>query len=99
MKDDLAQASELAAKLKELSQTIRTPYANNIPRSGDDVAVEQMAVFGQLLVVLARYMDTAQRTIKNLTWAIFVLTAILAFDELPRLSPHIDALLQLFNSH
>jgi hypothetical protein len=54
MKDDLTEASELAAKLKELSQTIRTPYANNIPRSGDEVAVDQIAVFGELLVVLAR---------------------------------------------
>lgn len=84
MKDELAQASELAAKLKELSQTIRTPYASNIPRSGDDVAVEQMAVFGQLLVVLARYMDRAQKTIRNLTWVLTVLTGLLVIEAVAR---------------
>jgi hypothetical protein len=36
-----------------------------------------LAVFGKLLVVLARYMDKAQKKIELLTWVIAVLTAFL----------------------
>jgi hypothetical protein len=35
----------------------RTDRLPNVPRSGDEVAIDQLAVFGELLVVLARYMD------------------------------------------
>ena len=76
MKSDLDQASELAAKLQELAKQQSLPRPN-IPRSGDEVVVDQLAVFGNLLVVLARYVDGAQTTIKRLTVVLTVLTALL----------------------
>jgi len=66
MTSELALASELTGRLQELAKQIKLP-APNLPRSGDEVVIDQLAVFGELLVVLARYMDKAQKTIKNLT--------------------------------
>jgi hypothetical protein len=60
----------------------------NLPRSGDEVAIDQLAVFGELLVVLARYMDRAQNTIKWLTVVLTVLTAVLVIDALLRWFVH-----------
>jgi hypothetical protein len=70
MKSELTQASELTAKLAELAKQAGS-------RNGDEVAVNQLATFGELLVVLARYMDRAQKTIRNLTWVLTVLTFFL----------------------
>jgi hypothetical protein len=70
--DSLRQASDLVAKLRDLA--IPRPH---IARSGDEIATEQLAVFGELLVALARYMDGAQRTITRLTWVLTVLTTVL----------------------
>jgi len=89
MRSELDQASELTAKLRELAKSGRTAYGATVPRSGDEVAVDQLAVFGELLVVLATYMDRAQKTIRNLTWALTALTAVLV----------IDALIRVFNLH
>jgi hypothetical protein len=43
-----------------------------------------LAVFGELLVVLARYMDRAQSTIRNLTWVLTVLTGLLVLEAVAR---------------
>jgi hypothetical protein len=87
MKSDLDQASELVAKLQELAKQIALPRPN-IPRSGDEVAIDQLAVFGNLLLVLARYMDGAQTTIKRLTVVLTVLTALLVVDAFARYFVH-----------
>lgn len=79
MGDDLKRASELVGELKKLSKQAAPPYAT-LPRSGDEIAIDQIAVFGELLVELTRYMDRAQRTIKNLTVAIAGLTALLVAE-------------------
>jgi hypothetical protein len=62
----------------------RTDRLPNIPRSGDEVAIDQLAVFGELPVVLARYMDRAQSTIRNLTWVLTVLTGLLVLEAVAR---------------
>jgi hypothetical protein len=51
-----------------------------LPRSGQDIAADQIPVFGELLVVLATDLDKAQRKIELLTWVITVLTAVLVID-------------------
>jgi hypothetical protein len=84
MSDNLRQASELVEKLQALAKQMPLPRPN-LPRSGDEVVIDQLAVFGELQVVLARYMDKAQRTIKWLTWVLTVLTALLVFEAAPRL--------------
>ncbi len=84
MDDDMKRASELTAKMKRLAEQMPSPRPN-LPRSGDEVAVDQIAVFGELLVLLASYMDRAQSTIKRLTWVITALTALLVVDALLRL--------------
>ncbi len=89
MRSELGDASELIAKLGELAKSGRTAYGPAVPRSGDEVVVDQIAVFGELLVVLARYMDRAQKTIRNLTLVLTVLTALLV----------IEAVVRFFNLH
>jgi hypothetical protein len=85
MNSDLKRASELVAKLEELSKQNRS---SGSVRSGDEVATEQLAVFGELLVVLARGMDRAQNAIKWLTVVITVLTGVLVVEALARWFQH-----------
>ena len=85
--DDLKHASELVTKLQTLAKQIPLPRPN-LPRSGDEVVIDQLAVFGDLLVALARYMDRARNTIKWLTVLLTVLTAVLVVDALLRWFMH-----------
>jgi hypothetical protein len=62
--------------LKELATRGRVSPPH-LPRSGEDITADQLPVFGELLVVLARDLDKAQRKIEWLTWAITGLTAVL----------------------
>ena len=87
MKGEMAEASELVARLEALAKQAPLPRAN-LPRSGDEVAIDQLAVFGKLLVVLARYMDKAQTTIKWLTIVLTALTTVLAVDAVVRWFVH-----------
>lgn len=80
----MARASELVEKLKELAKTGRV-YPPTIPRTGQDIAADQLPVFGELLVVLATDLDKAQRKIERLTWAIMGMTAVLVIDAVLRL--------------
>jgi hypothetical protein len=82
-----AKAAALVERLKELAKQVRLPPPN-IPRSGDEVAIDQLAVFGELLVVLAQDLDKAQRKIELLTWAITALTAFLVIDAVVRWFVH-----------
>lgn len=95
MKRELAEATILIARLNELASQGTRAGDPSVQRRGDEVAINQLAVFGELLVVLARYMDRAQRTIKQLTCVLVALTALLAVDVLPRLLPDFETLLQL----
>ena len=79
-----AKAAALVERLKELAKQARPPPPN-LPRGGDEVAIDQLAVFGELLVVLAGDLDKAQRKIEWLTWAIMGMTAVLVLDALARL--------------
>jgi hypothetical protein len=56
-----------------------------LSRKGEDIAADQLPVFAELLVVLARDLDRAQRRIEYLTWVIAVLTTALVVDTLARL--------------
>lgn len=80
----MARASELVEKLKELAKTGRV-YPPTTPRTGQDIAADQLPVFGELLVVLATDLDKAQRKIEWLTWAITGMTAVLVVDAVLRL--------------
>jgi hypothetical protein len=81
MDKNLRRASELIEKLKALAKEA----TSEPPRSGDLVAIDQMAVFGELLFTLALYMDKAQRRIKLLSAVLTVLTALLVLEAAPRL--------------
>jgi hypothetical protein len=85
---ELEEASKLVVRLDELAKQAKLP-SPNLPRSGDEIAIDQLAVFGRLLVILARYMDRAQTTIKWLTVVLTVLTALLVVDALVRLFQHL----------
>jgi hypothetical protein len=62
MNKHLREAEAYASRLRELANE------NHVPgRSGDEIATDQIAEFGGLLLHLARYMDDAQWTIKALT--------------------------------
>jgi hypothetical protein len=80
---DLREPSELVAELKALASRGRL-FPPNLPRSGEDITADQLPVFGELLVVLARDLDKAQRKIEWLTWAITGLTAVLVLDAVVR---------------
>jgi hypothetical protein len=84
MGNDLHRASELVAQLEKLAKEAPLPRPN-LPRRPDEIAIDQMAVFGALLVELAKYMDAAQRTIKKLTFLILILTVVLVFEAVFRL--------------
>jgi hypothetical protein len=88
MKEEMAEAPELVTRLEELATELGFSRPKNLPRDGDHIAINQLAVFGKLLVVLTRYMDRAQKTIKRLTWVLTVLTAILALDAIVRIFIH-----------
>jgi hypothetical protein len=79
----MGEASKLVEKLEELARPMPLPKPN-LPRSGDEVAIDQLAVFGRLLLVLAQDLDKAQKKIEYLTWVITILTAVLAFDAILR---------------
>ncbi len=66
MDKELKRATELAANLTALSKEAQSPTGSP-RRSGDEVIAEQIAVFGDLLLNLTRYMDKAQKTIGRLT--------------------------------
>ena len=70
MHDHLRRAEALVANLQSLSKQQGS-------RSGDEIATDQLAVFGELLVVLARHLDDAQQTVRRLTWALTALTILL----------------------
>jgi hypothetical protein len=80
---DLRKPSELVAELKALALRGRV-FPPNLPRSGEDITADQLPVFGELLLVLARDLDKAQRKIEWLTWAITGLTAVLVLDAVAR---------------
>jgi hypothetical protein len=78
------KADELVKHLQELAKAGRiSPQPT--PRKGEDVVADQLPVFAELLVVLAKDLDRAQRKIEYLTWAILVLTGALVLDVLWRL--------------
>jgi len=70
------EKSQLIARLDELARQASSPESNT--RSGNVIAIDQIAVFGQLLVVLGQDLNKAQKRIEYLTWAIAVLTAAIA---------------------
>jgi hypothetical protein len=78
------RADELVTRLQALARE----NAGSPSRSGDVIATEQLAAFGELMVVLARQLDQAQHTVKNLTWIIFVLTVLIAADAGIRVYDH-----------
>jgi hypothetical protein len=77
------RAAELVTELKELAKRGRV-HPPTLPRSGQDIAADQIPVFGELLVVLVTDLDKAGRKIGLLTWVITVLTAVLVIDALVR---------------
>jgi hypothetical protein len=85
-KDDLRRANELTRRLQELARE-NQPKRGEV-RGGDVIATDQLAAFGELLVVLARHLDDAQQTVKRLTVVIAGLTAVLAADVIWRLWTH-----------
>ncbi len=54
------KAIELVKRLQELAKTGRL-YPPPTPRTGQDVAADQLPVFGELLVVLAEDLDKHRR--------------------------------------
>jgi hypothetical protein len=80
----VSRASELVARLQELSKLAKT-HSPTLPRTGQDIVPEQLPVFGELLVVLAADLDRAQKKIELLTWVIAGLTAVLVVDAVVRL--------------
>jgi hypothetical protein len=78
------KATDLVERLKELAKAGRI-YPPTLPRTGQDIAADQLPVFGELLVVLAADLDRAQRKIEWLTWAITGMTAVLVIDAVLRL--------------
>jgi hypothetical protein len=91
-KDFLKDAGEWVQKLDALAQENRLPAARassgRAVRGGDEIATDQLAAFGQLLVVLARFLDESQQTVARLTWAIAFLTVVLVADVLWRILGH-----------
>jgi hypothetical protein len=79
-----AKADELVNHLQKLADAGRISPPPT-PRKGDDVVADQLPVFAELLVVLAKDLDKAQKKIEYLTWAILVLTSVLTLDVLWRL--------------
>jgi hypothetical protein len=82
--DMASEASSLVERLRELAKTGRI-YPSTLPRTGQDITADQLPVFAELLVVLARDLDKAQRKIEWLTWAITGMTAVLVADAMVRL--------------
>jgi hypothetical protein len=70
------EKSKLIARLDELARQASSPEPNT--RSADVIAIDQIAVFGRLLVVLGQDLNKAQKKIEYLTWAIAILTAVIA---------------------
>jgi hypothetical protein len=83
MKEIMSEAPELVGRLEELAREAKGVGGKG-GRSGDEVIIDQMAVFGELLVVLAKNLDEAQGTIVRLTWVILFLTFVLAGDVVAR---------------
>lgn len=79
-----SDASSLVERLRDLAKTGRV-YPATLPRTGQDITADQLPVFAELLVVLARDLDKAQKKIEYLTWAIGGMTAVLVVDALIRL--------------
>jgi hypothetical protein len=79
MENNLKRASDLVLELQRLAKQAAGSDPN-LPRGEDAIAIDQLAVFGDLLVVLARYVDRAQSIIKWLTLVLTVLTAVLVID-------------------
>ena len=52
------------------------------------IATDELTVFGELLVVLARQLDGAQQTVKRLTWVLTALTAFLVIEAVVRYFSH-----------
>jgi hypothetical protein len=82
--DMSTKATALVERLKELAKTGRV-FPPTVPRTGQDIAADQLPVFGELLVVLAEDLDKAQRKIEWLTWAITAMTGVLVLDAIIRL--------------
>ena len=60
------EKSKLVARLEELARQASSQEPNT--RSGNVVAIDQIAVFGQLLVVLGQDLNKAQKSVEYLTW-------------------------------
>jgi hypothetical protein len=88
MSHGVGKAEALVKRLQELA-TVGRIYPPTTPRKGEDVTADQIPVFAELLVELAKELDKAQKKIEYLTWAITILTAVLV----------IDALLRFFTGH
>ena len=86
MKKEMSEASKLVTELERLSAQANLPEPNMRP--SDLVATDQLAVFGKLLVVLARYMDRAQNTIKWLTVVLTAMTTVLVAEVILRFFHH-----------
>jgi hypothetical protein len=71
----VGKTETLVKRLQELAIDGRS-YPPPRPRKGEDVAADQIPVFAELLVELAKELDKAQHTIKWLTWVIAGLTAL-----------------------
>jgi hypothetical protein len=83
----LVRAEALVRELHELSKQ-HVPAPDRPRRGGDEIAKDQVAVFGELLVVLARQLDGAQQTVKRLTWVLTALTAFLVIEAVVRYFSH-----------
>jgi hypothetical protein len=82
----VSKAEALVQRLKELA-TVGRVYPPPAPRKGEDVVADQIPVFAELLVELAKELDRAQKKIEYLTWVITFLTAVLVIDALVRADP------------
>jgi hypothetical protein len=84
MAEELDEATKLVSELETLAKELRWSRPQDMPRDADDLAIYQLAVFGKLIVLLARYMDRAQTTIKRLTWVLTAMTAVLVGEVILR---------------
>jgi hypothetical protein len=84
MAEELDEATKLVSELETLAKELRWSRPQDMPRDADDLAIHQLAVFGKLIVLLARYMDRAQTTIKRLTWVLTAMTAVLVGEVILR---------------
>ena len=76
-------ASLLPVKTKALASRGRV-FPPNFARSGEDITADQLPVFGELLLVLARDHDKERRKVEWLAWTIAVLTLVLVRDAIVR---------------